>query len=128
MKLTLKAQPGATPISFSDAYSFFLYSEIAAGERRGKMTTYGPWSVITSFKALAVTATWKPGPAGCDYVDEYTLHGDRTMSRPRQSGYGLDGYVSIDGVKRSCFTSSILFELPDGQLIDVAVMHARTQK
>ncbi len=127
MKLTLKAQPGATPITTEDALALFGADAIAAGERRGEMILAGPWSTLISYKALTVTAAWKPGPTH-DYVDEYTLHGDRTMSRPRQAGYELEGYVSIDGVKRSCFTSSILFELPDGQLIDVAVIHARTQK
>ena len=128
MKLPLKAQPGATPISTEDALLLFGADALAAGERRGEIATYGSWNIITSYKALAVTATWKPGAAGYDYVDEYTLHGDRTMSRPKQSGYDLEGYISIDGVKRSCFTSSILFELPAGQLINVAVIHARTKK
>lgn len=127
MKLTLKAQAGATPISLEDAIKFFGQAAIDAGERRGEMVTVGPWSICRSYKALVTTATWRPVPTH-DYVDEYTLHGDRTMTNPKPGGYELEGRVSIDGKKRSCFTSSILFELPDKRLIDVAVIHVRTKK
>lgn len=126
MKLTLKAQAGATPISLEDAIKFFGQAAIDAGERRGEMVTVGPWSICRRYKALATTATWRPGYSGG--VDEYTIYGDRTMTRPRQGGYELEGWVSIEGKKRSCFTSSILFELPDKRLIDVAVIHVRTKK
>lgn len=124
MKLTLKAKPGATPISESDAIRFFGTHALETGERRGDVETRGPWSIISRYTALTVTATWRPGPTH-DVVDEYTLHGDRVLSGARESGYNLEGYVSIDGRKRRAFTSSILFELPDGRLINVAVIHAR---
>jgi len=126
--LTLQAQPGATPISLEDATRLFGADAITAGELRGDIQTRGTWSICISYKAHAVTATWKPGTAGYNYVDTYTLYGMRTMSRPRQGGYDLEGYVSIAGVKRSSFTSSILFQLPDGKYIDVAVIHARTPR
>lgn len=125
--LTLKAGVGATPISLEDAERFLGSEAIEAGEKRGEATTFGPWSIVRTYRALAVTATWKPGPTH-DYVAEYTLHGDRTMTRPRQGGYELEGHVSIGGRKLSAFTSSILFELPDGRLIKVAVIHCRTKK
>jgi hypothetical protein len=126
--LILQAQPGATPISLEDAIRLFGPEAILAGELRGDSTHRDPWSIITSYKAHAVTATWKPGPAGYDYCDTYTLHGIRTISAPWQSGYNFEGYVSIAGKRRSCFTSSILFKLPDGRYIDVAVIHARTPR
>ena len=126
-KLTLKANAGSTPISMEDAITFLGQDAIDNGEKRGEIKTFGPWNIITSYKALATTATWKEKPGG-PYVDEYTLHGDRTISQPKQSGYDLEGYVSIDGKKLSCFTSSIMFELPDGKLVNVAVIHARTPK
>lgn len=127
-KLTLKAGAGSTRIELADAIEFIGAEAISAGEKRGDVTTRGPWGIISGYRALAVTATWRPGPAGCDYVDEYTLHGMRALSAPRQSGYELEGYCSIDGVKRSAFTSSILFELLDGRLISVAVIHVRTER
>ena len=124
--ITLKAGAGCTPISMEHAIKLFGQDAINAGELRGEITTRGPWGMIASYRAIATTATWKPGPT-FDYVDEFTIHGLRTMSA-RESGFDLEGHVSIDGKKRSCFTSSILFELPDGKLINVAVIHVRPAK
>lgn len=122
--LTLKAGAGSTKISLEDATRFFGAEAIAAGEKRGAIETRGPWNICVRYTALATTATWRDAPGG-PYVDEYTLHGDRTMYAPREAGHNLEGRVSIDGRKRSAFTSSIMFELPDGRLINVACIHAR---
>jgi hypothetical protein len=128
-KLTLKAGAGSTKISLENAIKFLGADAIEAGEKRGTSKHYGPYSIITSYTALATTATWKDIGLTYGVVNEYTLHGNRTITNPKQSGYGLEGYVSIDGIKRSCFTSSILFEIEETkQLIDVAVIHVRTKK
>ena len=127
MKLTLKAGAGSTKIPLADALTFIGAEAITAGEKHGEMKTVGPWDIVRSYKALCTTATWTDRP-GAPYVDTYTLHGDRTLSNPRQGGYELEGHVSIDGVKRSAFTSSIMFEIQEtGQLVNVAVIHARTK-
>lgn len=127
MKLTLKAGAGSTKISFFDAIKFLGIDAIVTGERRGEVKSYGHWLIPTAYKALAVTATWHDIGITYNVVNEYTLHGDRTITNPKSSGYCLGGWVSIDGKKRSCFTSTILFELPDKTLIDVAVIHVRTK-
>lgn len=128
MKLTLKAGPGCTPIHLADALTFIGADAIAAGEKRGEIQTRGPWNIITSYKALTTTAAWYDAPGG-PRVDEYTLYGDRVLSGAKESGYNLEGHVSIDGVKRSAFTSSIMFEIIEtGKLVDVAVIHARTAR
>lgn len=124
--ITIKAGVGSTPIDSETAIRLFGRNAIDAGELRGEIAHKGPWGIISSYRAITVTATWKPGPT-FEYVDEYTIHGFRTMSA-RESGYELEGFVSIAGKKRSCFTSSILFELPDGKLINVACIHARRIK
>lgn len=67
---------------------------------------------IISLKALAVGLDGK-------------LYGVRTMSRPKESGYNMEGRVSIAGKTHSAFTSSKLFERPDGSLVDVAVFVIR---
>jgi len=126
--LTVKSNAGSVKISLEDALLFFGEDAIHKGEKRGEIKTYGPWTIITSYKALAVTATWTPVTFGNSHVDEYTLYGDRTISNPRQSGYELEGWVSIRGEKRSCFTSSVLFELPGGKLINIAVIFVRSNK
>lgn len=95
----------------------------AESEQRGVLKTVGHWGIPVSFKALCVSATWtKDGISS--HKTQAVLYGQRTMSNVRQGGYELEGWVSIKGTKYSCFTSSQLFEI-DGNLINVAVIHAR---
>lgn len=89
----------------------------------GEMKTQSPWGICTSFKALCVSKTYDKSKMYTE-VTETVLYGSRTMSRPKQGGYELEGYVSIKGKKYSAFTSSQLFNV-DGKLIDVAIIHAR---
>lgn len=89
----------------------------------GEMKTQGVWQICTSFKALCVSKTYDKSKMYTE-VKETVLYGLRTMSRPKQGGYELEGYVSIKGKKYSAFTSSQLFNV-DGKLIDVAIIHAR---
>ena len=97
--------------------------EIEAGEKRFKHETWGCYGVTKSLKAIVETGefgehsvmTWKQ------------FYPVRTMSNPRQSGYDMEGVVSIGGRKSTCFTSSQLFELPCGKLVDVAVIFSRSK-
>jgi hypothetical protein len=73
---------------------------------------------IVGVKGLAIT---------CDFGDFSTpengkIFGVRTLSDVRESGYQLEGRVSIGGKKYRAFTSSRLFEREDGTLCDVAVL------
>jgi len=110
--ITISAGAGSTKISFED-FKTFIHDDNTIDELHGESIVYGPWSIVTSYTALAVTSTFTDSVCG-PRIDTYTLHGYRTMSQPKQSGYCLEGRVSIAGVKRSCFTGSILFELPNG--------------
>ena len=101
--------------------------EIAAGKQHGTMKTVGPWSLVKSYQALAMSTVYTPKErqrysAECESV---TAYGMRTMSNPVQSGYCLEGYVSIHGIKYSAFTSSQLFELEYGKLVDIATLQIR---
>ena len=87
----------------------------------GELKTIGAWNIPVSYRALTITATF----GEYSKYESVTVYGIRTMTNCRQSGYDLEGYVSINGKKYSCFTSSQLFEFPDGKLINVAVIHAR---
>ena len=100
--------------------------DIDAGEKRGELKTYGPWSIPISYKALCMSMvnTYPDFPS---ITHSKISYGIRTLTNLRQSGYELEGRVSINGKKYSAFTSSQLFELPDGKLIDVAVIHARVR-
>ena len=82
------------------------------GEQRFEMKHHGPWNVIVSIRALAITLDGK-------------VFGMRRMSRPKESGYQMEGRVNIGHRKYRAFTSSKLFERPDGSLVDVAVFIVR---
>ena len=88
----------------------------------GELKTYGVWNIPVSYKALTTSTLYSIDRTR---IISETVYGLRTMTNIRQSGYDLEGYVSINGKKYSCFTSSQLFELENGKLINVAVIHAR---
>lgn len=53
----------------------------------------------------------------------YRVHGDRTLSSPKEDGYGMRGRVSLGGNSYKAFTSSLLVVGPDEQLVDVGVLY-----
>jgi len=97
-----------------------LFGDITKDEQRLDIETRGPWSIITKCKGLTIKQDFDTGTV--------TIYGYRTLSNTKQGGYELEGNVSIKGVKRSAFTSSHLFELENGHLIDVGVLFAREVK
>jgi len=56
---------------------------------------------------------------------EITIYGNRTLSNPKPGGYELEGRVSLQGKKHTAFTSSHLFDLENGHLIDVGIIFVR---
>lgn len=93
--------------------------ETTTGEVRGDIKTYGPWGIPVSYKALAMS---------CEFGDYSTpknakAYGVRTLSNVRESGHVLEGTVSVGGRKYRGFTSSALFQRPDGSLVDVEIIH-----
>jgi len=115
---TVKAtrKGGAWILSLSAAQSIGITSaDIEAGEKRGEVSTFGPWGIISRYRAIACT--------GGIYGDTMTLHGVRSLSRPQSCGYELEGRVCVMGQTVRGFTSTALLEV-DGKLIDVAIIHA----
>ena len=113
--------PVAIPIEENELVSFGIPKEaIQEGEFRGELKTYGPWQIPDSFRALCVSSEWKDSK-----VSSVSIHGMRKMFNLKQSGYSLDGWVSVNGEKYSAFTSSQLFGLPGGKLVNVTVIHTR---
>ena len=51
------------------------------------------------------------------------VYGPRVLSGAREMGHCLEGRVSIGGQKYRAFTSSRLFERPDGSLVDVGILY-----
>lgn len=103
------------------------WRQIIGGEPRDvhhETDTIGPWQAPVRSRAIAVSVKWGEHSS----METITLYGWRTLSRPKQKGYELEGSVSIGGKKHSAFTSSQMFRLPDGRLFDVATIHARTNQ
>lgn len=117
--LTLTAQAGAIKITETQLASF----DIQAEDARGDLETFGPWHLPIRFRALAVSYVFSPNHWAETVTLTVTLYGLRTMYHLRQSGYCLEGRVSVGGHKRRGFTSSQLWELPDGRLIQTEIIH-----
>jgi len=127
-KTWFKPVPVALPITRQELIEMGITEDqIESGEARGELKTSGPWQIPVSYKALCQSTIYTPKEKQRYSAEQEktTVYGLRTMNNIRQSGYEIEGYVSVNGKKCSCFSSSQLFELENGKLIDVAVIHAR---
>lgn len=94
-----------------------LFEDITKDKQSFEIETTEPWGIISKCYGLAMRQNFDTG--------EIIIYGYRTLSKPRQSGYALEGWVSIKGENRSAFTTSHLFELTNGHLIDVGILFVR---
>ena len=119
-KLTFENPAVAIELTKEQAQSLGI--DLTEKVQHGELETVGSWSIPVSFKALACSAKY----TRVMYTKcvEKTFYGTRTASNLKQGGYELEGRVSIEGKKYTCFTSSQLFEI-EGELYNVAVIHAR---
>ena len=98
-------------------------SALDAGEMKGELKTVGMWHIPVSYRALCVSSVWD-NSKGYTVRTSETIYGMRTLSKPTQSGYELEGRVSVNGRKVRGFTSSQLFQLENGKLVNIATIHA----
>lgn len=119
--MILEYRYGAIPITQEQAEQLFTPTEMAAGEQRGRLKTFGPWGIPVSYTALCTSCTYDKYPIAHGPLH---IYGVRTMGSIHQSGYELEGRVSVNGKKYRAFTSSQLFELPNGNLVNAAIIHA----
>ena len=77
---------------------------------RFDFTTHGLWRIVKSIKGLTMDRSGR-------------IYGIRTLTNCRESGYQIEGRVSIGGKKHRAFTSSQLFQRSNGSLCDVAVLY-----
>lgn len=115
----LNPPAGAIPISQELAESLGLTGD----DKRLDVETVGPWQIPVRIRGLCVTTEFDKA---CGYTRSkgFACFGVRTMTQPRQSGYEMEGRVSVGGRKVRAFTSSRLFELPDGKLISAGIIFA----
>ena len=124
--MVLAYTPGAIKLTNEQAALLFTKEQLASCDNiHGKLKTFGPWGIPINYQALCTSNVWSeafPHEHGPLYV-----YGQRTLNNVRQSGYELEGRVSVAGRKWRGFTSSQMFELPNGRLINVATIHACIQ-
>lgn len=94
----------------------------AASDVRFEIETRGPWSIVSRVAGLAVEPIAWGGWDG-KHATEWRIYGKRSLAKPHSCGYDMEGTVSIAGESRRAFTSSALFELPDGRLINCATLY-----
>lgn len=115
--ITLPYKGGALPLT---PEQWLQYVSPTLEDQRGDLETVGPWQIPTRYTAPAVSLIWENG-----FIKSVTLYGPRTLSRPQQASYHLEGQVSVGGKKRSAYTSSVICRLPDGKLLETATINVR---
>lgn len=96
-------------------------AEIDAGEKRFESRHVGAWSICASIRAIVAVCDYKPDTRRDRYFPARTAHD------VKECGYHMEGRISLGGRKRHVFTSSQIFELPDGRLVNVAILHVCTR-
>ena len=99
-----EVHPGAWKLKENEVWNIPKHG---INEVRFEFETIGPW--IKKLQGLALTLDGK-------------IFGERSLTEPKESGYVMEGRVSVQGKKYRAFTSSKLFEREDGSLVDVGVL------
>jgi len=122
---------GALPISKRELIDMGISEkDIDKGESRGKFKTIPPWGIPVTYRAMVMSRVYTPKEKQ-RYIAEtetVTMYGIRTMGKISQSGYEIEGWLSLNGKKTRGFSSSQLFELENGKLVDIAIIHARIRE
>lgn len=121
------AQKGGLFVPYEEKFStvavwptginFIVPLNEAKNESRFQIQTRGPWGLVSKLKGLAV----EKGEGGV------IVHGLRSLDNARESGYAMEGKVSIGGKKYRAFTSSQMFKV-NGKLADVAILYVVKKK
>lgn len=115
--------PGGYPVPIT-AEQWLQYIAPELENQRGDLETRGPWSLPVRYSAPCITLHWEKTPYNTQ-VAAVTLWGRRTMRDLRESGYQLEGRLSLGGLTVSGYTGGQMFQLPDGALLEAEVIHVR---
>lgn len=118
----IKVMNPPVAIKLSKEVAQCLGIDITQDQIRGNYETVGVWNVIKSYEALCISNEYD-NSGMFPKIASTEIYGKRKLSNPRQSGYYLEGFVSIKGKKYKAFTSSILIDV-DGKVIDIATINA----
>lgn len=108
-------------IKISKDIALLLGIDITKDEIRAEYKTYGPWNIVVSYEALCISNEYNETGIFPEKVST-EIYGKRKLSKIKESGYCLNGYVSVNGEKRKAYTSDILFDV-EGKLINVATIN-----
>jgi hypothetical protein len=115
--------PGGYPVTITaEQWQTYIAAELQ--DQRGDLETRGPWRLPVRFIAPCLTLHWEHN-GYCNNVVAVTLWGKRTMRNLRESGYQLEGRLSLRGKTVSGYTGGQMFQLPDGTLLETAAIHVR---
>lgn len=106
------------------------WAQAAIGISTWHLSDNPVWNVPPSIGELRFDLTLTPFPFASVRsvrglaVDQWgRVYGIRTLLNARESGYALEGRVRLAGKRFRAFTSSQLFQRPDGSLCSVATLH-----
>lgn len=123
--IDIENPPHAVPVTWEQLEALGITKEdIEAGEKRGESTHVGPWQVIKSYKAIVIAKDFDDS-RGYTVSKRLRVWTPRTMTNIHSELTCIAGWVSLGGKKVSCFSSSIMFETPDGRLVDCAAIFVR---
>jgi hypothetical protein len=88
---------------------------------RGICDKVGVHGTIIGFKAPAVSIFYSDS----GLIESYTLYGERQLQGCFPTGYRLEGMCTVNNRKRKAYTSSVVCRLPDGTLLESAVIVVR---
>ena len=125
--ITLPRSRGAFLATKEQAATLFTPEEIEKGEARFELKTVGPWHILASVRGFVATTQDKPtgnaAPCLTSVSESITFYGKRTISRPRNNGFGIVGSMRFNGKSRRIIDTNPLVQIEGGKLVSVAVLH-----
>ena len=125
--ITLPYRSGCYHATAAQASLLFTSAEIASGEARLLTLTHGPWQILKSIRGWIATgekvSTGAVSPCLMERPTFITFHSVRTMSRPRNNGYGIVGNMRFKGKGHRVIDIAPLVQIEGGKLISINCLH-----
>jgi hypothetical protein len=127
LPITLPYYNGCYHATDEQAAILFTPTEIASGEARLLTLTHGPWQILKSIRGWLTTgekvSTGAVSPGLMERPTSIAFHSVRTMSRPRNNGYGIVGNMRFKGKGHRVIDIAPLVQIEDGKLISINCLH-----
>lgn len=113
---TLENRDSKMPLDVAEK----IFGDITVDEVPLRILYEGPWGMPKKCEGYVIHSRFDIG--------QRIIYGRRSMFDIRQAGYGIDGRISLNGKKCSCFTSSTIIELENGHLINVQIIFPKIEE